>query len=139
MDLPHFELDKIPFPGLLKLHLSANHLVEILLFDVPRSGYISPEAMVALLCDLSSLKTLSLQFQSPQSRPDLEGRSLSPPKRSILPSLVRFFFKGAIEYLEDLVTRIDTPQVAEMKITFFNQIDFHFPRLAQFINYTRVS
>jgi hypothetical protein len=53
--------------------------------------------------------------------------------------LVRFFFKGAIEYLEDLVTRIDTPQVAEMKITFFNQIDFHFPRLAQFINYTRVS
>ena len=40
------------------------------------------------------------------------------------------------EYLEDLVTCIDTPRLDKMCITFFNQIDFDTPRLAQFINRT---
>ena len=31
---------------------------------------------------------------------------------------------------------IDTPQLDRMKLTLFNQIDFDFPRLAQFINIT---
>jgi hypothetical protein len=34
------------------------------------------------------------------------------------------------------VTCIDTPQLDHMQITFFNQIDFDTPRLAQFINRT---
>jgi hypothetical protein len=34
------------------------------------------------------------------------------------------------------VTRIDTPRLDEIRITFFNQIDFDTPRLAQFINCT---
>ena len=34
------------------------------------------------------------------------------------------------------MTRIDTPQLDKMDITFFNQIDFDCPRLAQFINCT---
>jgi hypothetical protein len=38
--------------------------------------------------------------------------------------------------LEDLVTGIDTPQLDDMQITFFNQIDFDTPRLARFINRT---
>jgi hypothetical protein len=84
----------IPFPGLPKLLLSATHLVNLWLSDIPHSGYISPEAMVALLSVLSSLETLSLQFQSPQSRPDWESRSLPPPKRSILPALENFISKA---------------------------------------------
>jgi hypothetical protein len=36
------------------------------------------------------------------------------------------------------VTRIDPPQLDEMDITFFNQIDFDCPRLAQFINRTPI-
>jgi hypothetical protein len=134
--LRYFELDCIPFPGLPKLLLSANRLVFLRLSDIPHSGYISPEAMVALLSVLSRLRTLYLEFQSPQSRPDWESRSLSPPKRSILLALDEFHFKGVTEYLEEFVTRIDTPQLDEMDITFFNQIDFDCPRLAQFINRT---
>ncbi|KAN0111301.1 hypothetical protein V8E52_008676 [Russula decolorans] len=134
--LRHFELDGIPFPGLPKLLLSATHIVHLRLINIPHSGYISPEAMVALLCALSSLETLSLGFRSPQSCPDWESRRLPPPKRFILPSLDNFRFKGVTEYLEELVTRIDTPQLDHMDITFFNQIDFYFPRLAQFINCT---
>jgi F-box-like len=134
--LQTFLLDHIPFPGLPKLHLSATHLFQLWLVNIPHSGYISPEAMVALLSVLSSLTVLCLEFQSPQSRPDWETRHLPPPKRSILPALDNFFFKGVTEYLEDLVTFIDTPRLIHMNMNFFNQIDFDCPRLAQFINRT---
>jgi len=85
---------------------------------------------------LSSLETLSLQFRSPQPRPDWETRSLPPPKRSVISTLSHFHFKGVTEYLEDLVTFIDAPQLNTLYITFFNQIDFDCPRLSQFINRT---
>ena len=130
------QLDAIPFPGLPKLLLSANHLLALHLDHIPHSGYISPEAMVAPLSVLSSLESLSLEFQSPQSRPNWESQSLPPPKRSILPALATFRFKGATEYLEELLARIDTPQLHKMVITFFNQINFDCPRLAQFIDCT---
>jgi hypothetical protein len=103
---------------------------------IPHSGYIPPEAMVALLSVLSSLESLALGFQSRQSRPDWESQSLSPPKRYILPALFGFRFQGVTEYLEELVTHIDTPHLEDMRMTFFDQIDFDCPRLTQFINRT---
>ena len=134
--LRYFSLDGIPFRGLPKLLRSATHLVSLRLYNIHHSGYISPEAIVALISELSSLRTLSLRFQSPQSRPDWQSRNLPPSKRSILPALSILDFKGVTEYLEELVTRIDTPQLDQIDITFFNQIDFDCPRLAQFINST---
>jgi hypothetical protein len=134
--LRFFALKGIPFLGLPKLLLSATHLVRLSLDNIPHSGYISPEAMVTLISVLSSLRTLYLRFQSPQSCPNWESRSLPPPKRSILPALDHFRFKGVTEYLEDLVTFIDAPQLKTLDITFLNQIDFDCPRLAQFINRT---
>src|SRR6267154_445269 len=134
--LRSFSLSGIPFPGLPKLLLSANHLVHLYLYRIPHSAYISPEEMVALISVLSGLSTLYLEFQSPLSQPDSESRSLPPPKRSIFPALDKFHFNGVTEYLEDLVTHIDTPQLDEMDITFFSEIDFDCPRLAQFINRT---
>ena len=134
--LRSFDLSRIPFPGLPKLLSSATHLVDLTLTHIPHSGYISPKAMIALLSELSSLDTLKLEFQSPQSRPDWESPSLPPLKRSILPALTRFHFKGVTEYLEELVIRIDTPRLDYLLITFFNQIDFDILRLAQFINCT---
>ena len=85
---------------------------------------------------LSSLETLDIGFESPQSRPGLETQFSPPSKHSVIPALSLFAFRGVIEYLEDLVTGIDTPQLDDMRITFFNQIDFDTPRLAQFINRT---
>jgi hypothetical protein len=131
--LQFFTLHGVPFPGLPKLLLSADHLVYLALTNIPHSGYIPPEAMVTLLCTLSSLEVLYLEFQSPQSRPDWETRRPPPPKRCTLPALSLIQFNGVIEYLEELVTRIDTPQLDEMDITFFNQIDFDFSRLVRFI------
>ena len=136
--VPHlrlFELDGIPFPGLPNLLLSASHLVHLKLSSIPHSGYFSPQSLVSLISVLSSLETLSLGYQSPQSRPDWESRSLPLLKCSI-PALGRLEFKGVTEYLEELVARIDTPQLNALHITFFNQIDFYCPRLAQYINHT---
>ena len=134
--LRYFELDGIPFLGLPKLLLSSIHLVSLRIANIPNSGYMSPEAMVALLSVLSSLESLFLGFESPQSRPDSQSTSLPPPKRSILPALKAVDFIGVTEYLEHLVTHIDTPQLNDLSIIFFNQIDFDCPRLAQFLNRT---
>jgi hypothetical protein len=132
-----FSLDGILFPELPNLLLSANHLVYLRLFNISHYGhYISPEGIVALLSVLSSLRTLSLGFKYPHSHLRWESRSLSPPKRSILPALNDFRFRGVSDYLEDVVTRIDTPQLKRLYIDFLNQNDFDTPRLTQFINST---
>ena len=91
------DLDGIQFPGLPKLLLSAAHLYSLRLYNIPHSGYISPDAMVALISALFSLKTLSLEFQSPQSRPDRGTLRPPPPKRPVIPVLTSFHFKGVIE------------------------------------------
>jgi hypothetical protein len=78
-------LQGIPFPGLPKLLLSATHLVTLRLCNIPHSGYISPEAIVAVLSTLTSLENLFLEFESPLSRPDWGNRRLPPPTHSVLP------------------------------------------------------
>ena len=135
--LRDFSLYGIPFPGLPSLLLSATHLTHLHLTDIPHSGYISPEAMADFLSALSSLETLRLEFRSPQSHPRLESQSRGLPLlRYSFPFLNEFCFKGVTNYLEELVTRIVTPQLDGMDITFFNRIEFHCPRLAQFIGRT---
>jgi hypothetical protein len=132
--LLHFGLRGIPFPGLPNLLLSATHLVDLHLCNIPHSGYISPDAMVALLSMLSSLESLSLESASPQSHPSSESRNMHPPKPSIIPVLSHFYFEGVTEYLEDLVTSIDTPQLDHLDISFLNSSNFDCPRLAQFVD-----
>ena len=137
--LEDVELLSIPFPGLPKLLLPTTHLVRLQLYDIPHSGYISPDAMVAALSTLTSLNVLWLRFESPESCPDLETRRLPPSTRSVLPVLTYFSFKGVTEYLEDLVTDIDAPQLNKLSITFFNDSVFETPQLIQFISRTPVS
>ena len=129
-------LGGIPFPGLPNLLLSAPHLYQLRLEDIPHSGYFSPDAMAAALSTLTSLESLSLTFQSPESCPDLENQHLPPSTHFVLPVLTDFLFKGVSEYLEDLVTDMDTPKLKKLVITFFNDIVFNTPRLIQFIRRT---
>ena len=126
----------IPFPGLPKLLLSATHLVELQLSKIPHSGYFSPNAMATALSALTSLEKLSLDFQSPQSRPDWASRRPPPTTRSILPVLTDFGFVGVSEYLDDFVARIDAPGLNILEITLFNQIVFETPHFIQFISRT---
>jgi hypothetical protein len=132
------KLEDIPFPGLPKLLLSATHLVHLHLQNIPHSGYFSPDAIGAALSTLTSLEYLWLIFRSPESCPDLETRRLPPSTRHVLPVLTYFSFKGVTEYLEDLVTDIDAPQLSEMCICFFNDVIFDTPQLIQFISRTPI-
>jgi hypothetical protein len=67
--LRYLQLRGIPFPGLPKLLLSAAHLVHLYLYDIPYSGYIPPEAMVAGLSVLNSLEDLRLKPRIPSILP----------------------------------------------------------------------
>jgi hypothetical protein len=111
-------------------------LVNLDLSDIPRSGYIPPEAMATGLSALSSLESLHLDFLYQRPRPALESRRPPPPPltRSILPNLTEIRFDGTSEYLEEILARIDAPRLDELHIIFFNQIIFDTPQLFQFIS-----
>ncbi len=127
----------ILFPALPRLLLSTHDLVNLDLWDIPRSGYISPEAMVTGLSTLTRLEILVLQFRSPQSQADRASRHPPPLTRVILPALTEFSFKGDSEYLEDILSRVDTPVLDDINITFFNQLVFDTPLLRHFISRTK--
>jgi hypothetical protein len=130
--LQYLYLERIPFPGLPKLLLSATDLVSLSIWKIPHSGYISPEAMVRCLTPLTRLERLELGFKSPLSRPVRETRPPHLPTRSTLPTLTAFRFAGVSEYLEDFVARIDAPLLDDLRITFFHQLIFDTPQLVQF-------
>jgi F-box-like len=127
---------RIPFPALPKLLLSATDLVQLDLQNIPHSGYFSPEAIVTSLAVLANLTTLTIDFMSPLSQPDRGTRRPPPPIRIVLPALTLFYFKGVSEYLEDVVARIDAPWLDSIRITFFHQLIFDIPQLAQFMRRT---
>ncbi|KAI0290798.1 hypothetical protein BC826DRAFT_970259 [Russula brevipes] len=122
----------ISYPALPKLLSSASNLVTLDLFDIPHSGYISPEAMVTGLSALTRLERLSIEFPSPRPRPDQP--SPPPSIRTVLPALNYLSFRGVSEYLEDLTSRIDAPLLCNLSITFFNQPIFNTPRHSSFIS-----
>ena len=131
--LQHLNMLRIPFPTLPALLLSTSDLVSLTLCDIPPSGYISPEAFIVGLAALPRLSDFTIEFQLATPHPD---RIHPPPvTRTILPALTDFRFKGASEYLEDLVSRVDTPQLDRIQIWYYNQlVDFRVPQLAKFVH-----
>jgi hypothetical protein len=136
--LEYISLDRIPFPGLPKLLLSATLLRTLQLEDIPHLGYFSPEAITTALSTLTRLETLWLLFESPQSHPDPARQRPPPSTRSVLPALRQFWFKGVSKYLEIVVACIDAPRLNRLYITFFSQIVFDTPLLMQFISRTPI-
>jgi hypothetical protein len=129
-------LNRIPFPGLPELLLSATQLVQLYLVNISHSGYFSPEGMLNALSASTSLVALHLDFQSPQSGPDWASRRPPPLTRTVLPALTNILFKGVSEYLEEIAARIDAPELKYLDITLFNQILFDTPQFVQFISRT---
>ena len=133
--LQHINLGGIPFPALPTHLLSTSDLVALTLRDIPPSGYISPKAFVVGLAAKPRLSYFTIEFQSSTPRPD---RIHPPPvTRTILPALTTFYLTGASEYLEDLVSRIDAPQLDGIHISYLNQLfDFQVDQLARFVDRT---
>ena len=130
--LQKIKLDRIPFPALPTFLLSASNLIELRLWGIPPTGYISPEAMVAGLAALPRLVFFQLDFQPATPIPD---RSHPPPvTRTILPALTHLTFLGGCEYLEDFLARIDAPHLRWFQIIYWDLVDFEAPQLCRFIN-----
>ena len=113
----------IPFPTLPQFLASCNDLSKLSLVNIPDLGYITPEAMFTGLSALTKLETLDIIFESPGSlpRPYRETRRLPPLNPAVLPYLTYLCFRGVHEYLDDLLVRIDAPQLKTFTIQFFKQ------------------
>jgi len=124
----------IPFPGIRKLLSSTSNLVRLNLWNIPDSGYISPETMVTSLSSLTQLQILHLGFYFPRPRPDLESRQSPPQTRAFLCNPTHFTFQGLSEYLEGLVAHIDAPVLHSVWITLCYEHSFDISELPQFVN-----
>ena len=123
----------IPFPSLPTLLLSASDLVTLKLYRIQPTGYFPPEAMASCLAALPRLEWFIIEFQSATPRPNQVH--LPPMTRTLLPALTSFEFKGTSEYLENLVTHIDSPQLDWISIRYLNQlIDFQVAQLSEFVD-----
>ncbi|KAI0253439.1 hypothetical protein BJV78DRAFT_210097 [Lactifluus subvellereus] len=136
--LQDFSLIGIPFLALPNTLLSASDLGSLQLLEIPSAGYVSPEVIVTCLSALANLEMLCVEFRSSTSHPSPGRMRLLPLRRAALPTLIHLTFRGASEYLEDLVARIDAPLLSHVRITFFNQLVFQVPHLSQFISHTEI-
>ena len=142
--LQEVSLYGIPYPTLPTLLGSASSLVELDLRNIPRNGHISPESLAVGLVALPRLEIFILGFQShphpsPILPPPVTPSPIIPPPVTpavqALLSLTYFEFKGASEYLEDLVSRLQGPALEHILITYLNQlIDYKVPYLSKFIH-----
>jgi len=132
------ELDGIPFSALGKLLLSTSNLVDLDLRSIPRSGYISPQAIVTGLEASTRLKKLAIEFESSQSRANRASWHTPPLTRIVLPALTTLVFKGDGQYLEAIVSRIDAPLLDRLEANFFRQPTLDIPQLRDLISRTGV-
>ena len=125
---------RIAFPALPRLLSSSRDLVYLELNEIPSIGYLSHKAFANALSGMSQLQSLSLHFLSPTSRPSHIGISPPPAERVVLPALTRLKFRGTSEYLNSLVTRTRTSRLLDIEVRLFNQLIFHLPQLARFVD-----
>lgn len=140
--LREIKLDGIafPFPAIQQLLSSTNNLVELHLSNIPDDFYFSPDELITTLSTLVQLRSLTIGFHSPASRPPLP---LPPPpsithrlptkRTTTLSSLTLLDFHGASEYLEELVSQLDMPSLLKLSIKLFNQILFEIPHFSRFV------
>ena len=128
--LQKFTLSFISFPALPTFLSSAKNLVNLSLYNVPPTGFISPAMLIACLAELPKLDTLCLGFES-----DSGQIHPIPITRTVLSALTHFHCPGASEYLEDLVAQIDCPKLAMVTVSYFGPAnDFQVAQLFKFIN-----
>ena len=134
--LRSLDLHGIPYPSIGKLLASTTNLIRLTLWRIPHSGYIAPETIVPFLSTLVRLESLYLGFQFPLSRAHRASRHPPPHPRLVFPNLTFLRFHGDIEYLEDILSQIETPLLDRSEFDLFNQLVFDTPLLGHFIRRT---
>ena len=134
--LQSLHLHGIPYPSMGKLLLSTTNIVQLNLSCIPHSGYISPETIVPCLSTSARLELLVLGFQYPLSRAHRTSRHPPPLTHVVFSNLTSLCFSGSMEYLEDILSQIETPMLNHGRFYFFNQLLFDTPLLGHFIRRT---
>jgi hypothetical protein len=132
--LQQLDLCDVLYPALPTLLLSASNLLNLRL-RIPPICYISPEAMVSHVAASPKLEILDIDFTALSFLPDLILSPLLP--RTIHPTLCVISLSGECKYLEDFVSRIDTPQLNSILVYYHSgyiNIDFDAPQLSKFID-----
>jgi hypothetical protein len=128
------------FLGLPNLLFSTTQLVILCVERIPDSKYILPKAMATCLPALNTFKILIFEFLNPcQSRSGLASQHSHLPTCTLLPSFIQLEFRGAYEYLDDLVAFIDASLLKHLEMMFIHSpIDTPriTPHLSQFIDRT---
>lgn len=135
--LQYLILQGISFPTLPSLLFSADDLVSLHLADIPITGCIAPEVLTVSLSALPRLRWLIIMFTSPTPLTNRTAQQPPPITRAVLPSLTFLSFRGASEYIEDLVARIRAPRLNHINTQFFEQALFDTPELFRFISRSR--
>jgi hypothetical protein len=125
-------------PALSNLLFTANNLVNLHLCMIPHSGFISPQEMVSYLSSFTRLEDFQIGFRSSEPFTDPDDReneaSQHPPLTRVdLPYLIRLWFGGNSDYLEDFVARINAPLLYIFEMEFTNA-DFNISPLFEFID-----
>jgi len=130
-------LGSIPMPSLPTLLSTTKDLIELRLWTIPDSGYISPAVMATCLSSLPRLENLCLRFDE-RTPPD--GSSQHPSSLTLinLPTLTHFEFLGTNKYIEELVVRINAPSLRDISVAFFNEPLFDISQLNQFIGRAKI-
>ena len=106
--LSHIHLTGVAFPTLPQFLLSTRDIVSLQLESVSESGYFSPEALSISLSMMTQLKSLIIEFL-PSASSDIESTGQPMAVRAVLPALNKFCFAGDRAYLDDLISRLDSP------------------------------
>jgi hypothetical protein len=131
-NLQSLYLIRVAFPALPRLLLSSPGLVSLYLSDIPVSGYNSPDSIVDCLSSLTRLEYLQISFPSSRPPPYLESRS-PPLTRTFFPVLATLFLEGVMEFLDQILARIEAPLLDHVHTRFFDPPIFDISRLAQCI------
>ena len=130
--LEYISFSSIPFPALPALLSSTSDLSFLELRFVPSDGYISPEALVGCLGGLPKLEYFSISVLPPDLPPD----RIFPPHvtRTLLPALATIALCGDSEYIEDTISRVDSPRLKRFSMKYLEPFDFQIPQFFNFIS-----
>ncbi|KAH9165078.1 hypothetical protein EDB89DRAFT_2233624 [Lactarius sanguifluus] len=133
--LRSLRLTRIAIPALQRLSSSTN-LVDLQLYEIPSTGYISPEAFANALSGMTKLRSLSFHLLSLPPHRDFLRLLPSSGKRIVLLSLTCLKYRGTSRYFNKLVSRIDAPRLGDLDIAFVDHstIEIEVSQLGQFID-----
>ena len=119
------------FPIGIPLLATPVDIVTLSLNSIPPSAFFHPNDLLQRLSLMRQLEILGISFQSPAPDLDSEMPLLDTPFITdiTLPNLRWFGFQGTSNYLEALLSLMDTPQLEKLQITFFNETTFVVPYL----------